>query len=108
MPAIGLGVFQTPPAETVGAVEAAIATGYRLIIDTAAAYANEREVGEGVAGHPDPRRIDFRPVAESLAVQNSRSCATRRKRQPRAKRVRTQGCRPGPSVRRMKSDEQDR
>jgi diketogulonate reductase-like aldo/keto reductase len=47
MPAIGLGVFQTPPAETIGAVEAAIATGYRLV-DTAAAYANEREVGEGI------------------------------------------------------------
>ena len=47
MPVIGLGVFQTPPAETVGAVEAAIAAGYRLI-DTAAAYANEREVGEGI------------------------------------------------------------
>jgi len=47
MRAIGLGVFQTPPPETVGAVETAIATGYRLI-DTAAAYANEREVGEGI------------------------------------------------------------
>lgn len=47
MPALGLGVFQSPPAETAGAVEAAIATGYRLI-DTAAAYANEREVGEGI------------------------------------------------------------
>ena len=47
MPAIGLGVFQTPPDETVGAVEAALANGYRLI-DTAAAYANEREVGEGI------------------------------------------------------------
>ena len=47
MPALGLGVFQSPPAETVGAVEAAIAVGYRLI-DTAAAYANEREVGEGI------------------------------------------------------------
>jgi diketogulonate reductase-like aldo/keto reductase len=47
LPAIGLGVFQSPPAETAGAVEAAIATGYRLI-DTAAAYANEREVGEGI------------------------------------------------------------
>src|SRR5690348_14333622 len=47
MPAIGLGVFQTPPAETIGAVEAAIATGYRLV-DTAAAYGNEREVGEGI------------------------------------------------------------
>ena len=47
LPALGLGVFQSPPAETVGAVEAAIRTGYRLI-DTAAAYANEREVGEGI------------------------------------------------------------
>jgi diketogulonate reductase-like aldo/keto reductase len=47
LPALGLGVFQSPPAETAGAVEAAIATGYRLI-DTAAAYLNEREVGEGI------------------------------------------------------------
>ncbi|MFY1825594.1 aldo/keto reductase [Myxococcus fulvus] len=47
MPALGLGVFQSPPSETVGAVEAALKTGYRLI-DTAAAYANEREVGEGL------------------------------------------------------------
>jgi diketogulonate reductase-like aldo/keto reductase len=47
MPALGLGVFQSPPAETLGAVEAAIADGYRLI-DTAAAYMNEREVGEGI------------------------------------------------------------
>jgi diketogulonate reductase-like aldo/keto reductase len=30
MPAIGFGVFQTPPAETVGAVETAIREGYRL------------------------------------------------------------------------------
>lgn len=45
--ALGLGVFQSPPAETVSAVEAAIANGYRLI-DTAAAYMNEREVGEGI------------------------------------------------------------
>jgi diketogulonate reductase-like aldo/keto reductase len=47
LPALGLGVFQTPPAETVAAVEAALGTGYRLI-DTAAAYGNEREVGEGI------------------------------------------------------------
>jgi len=46
MPALGLGVFQTPPEETRAAVEAALATGYRHI-DTAAAY--EREVGEAVA-----------------------------------------------------------
>jgi diketogulonate reductase-like aldo/keto reductase len=47
MPAIGLGVFQTPPDVTAAAVEEALRLGYRHI-DTAAAYANEREVGEGV------------------------------------------------------------
>jgi diketogulonate reductase-like aldo/keto reductase len=47
MPALGLGVFQTPPDETIGAVEAALSVGYRHI-DTAAAYGNEREVGEGI------------------------------------------------------------
>jgi len=47
MPAFGLGVFQSPPADTVRAVEAAISSGYRMI-DTAAAYFNEREVGEGI------------------------------------------------------------
>ena len=47
MPALGLGVFQTPPDETRAAVEAALAVGYRHI-DTAAAYGNERQVGEAV------------------------------------------------------------
>lgn len=47
IPAIGLGVFQTPPAETTAAVLTALQTGYRHI-DTAAAYGNEREVGEGI------------------------------------------------------------
>jgi diketogulonate reductase-like aldo/keto reductase len=47
MPAIGLGVFQTPPDETRDAVRAALDAGYRHI-DTAAAYGNEREVGEAV------------------------------------------------------------
>jgi diketogulonate reductase-like aldo/keto reductase len=47
MPALGFGVFQSPPEETVSAVEVALRAGYRLI-DTAAAYGNEREVGEGI------------------------------------------------------------
>src|SRR4051812_40333381 len=47
MPALGLGVYQSPPEQTVAAVKAALANGYRLI-DTAAAYLNEREVGEAV------------------------------------------------------------
>ncbi|TCM37888.1 aldo/keto reductase [Kribbella sp. VKM Ac-2568] len=47
MPAIGLGVFQTPPEATTAAVEEALRLGYRHV-DTAAAYLNEREVGEGI------------------------------------------------------------
>ena len=47
MPALGLGVFQTPPDETRDAVRAAFGAGYRHI-DTAAAYGNERQVGEAV------------------------------------------------------------
>jgi diketogulonate reductase-like aldo/keto reductase len=47
MPTIGLGVFQTPPDITTAAVEEALRVGYRHV-DTAAAYANEREVGEGI------------------------------------------------------------
>ena len=47
LPALGFGVFQTPPDETRAAVRAALASGYRLI-DTAAAYGNERQVGEAV------------------------------------------------------------
>jgi diketogulonate reductase-like aldo/keto reductase len=47
LPALGLGVFQTPPEDTIDAVQAALETGYRHI-DTAAAYMNEREVGEGI------------------------------------------------------------
>jgi diketogulonate reductase-like aldo/keto reductase len=47
IPALGYGVFQTPPDETITAVETALDAGYRHI-DTAAAYGNEREVGEGL------------------------------------------------------------
>ena len=49
IPALGLGVFQTPPDETRDAVQAALGCGYRHI-DTAAAYGNERQVGEAVHG----------------------------------------------------------
>ncbi|GAA2231174.1 aldo/keto reductase [Promicromonospora sukumoe] len=47
MPALGFGVFQSGPRETADAVEVALATGYRLV-DTAAVYFNEGEVGEGI------------------------------------------------------------
>lgn len=58
LPAIGLGVFQTPPEETTTAVEAALRAGYRHI-DTAAAYGNEREVGEGIRRSGVPREEIF-------------------------------------------------
>jgi diketogulonate reductase-like aldo/keto reductase len=47
LPSIGFGVYQTPPEETAQAVETALRAGYRHI-DTAAAYGNERGVGEGL------------------------------------------------------------
>ncbi|MDT0548977.1 aldo/keto reductase [Streptomyces lonegramiae] len=54
MPALGLGVFQTPPEETRAAVTAALELGYRHI-DTAAAYRNEREVGQAIRDSGVPR-----------------------------------------------------
>ena len=48
MPALGLGTLARDALDLVaGAVESAIAVGYRLI-DTAASYQSERAVGEGV------------------------------------------------------------
>jgi diketogulonate reductase-like aldo/keto reductase len=54
MPALGLGVFLTPPEQTAQAVETAISNGYRLV-DTAAAYGNERQVGEVISRSGVPR-----------------------------------------------------
>jgi diketogulonate reductase-like aldo/keto reductase len=48
MPVLGLGVLdRTAREKTADAVQCAIENGYRLI-DTAAAYGNERQVGEGI------------------------------------------------------------
>jgi diketogulonate reductase-like aldo/keto reductase len=47
LPSMGFGVFQTPPDETAVAVDEALRVGYRHI-DTAAAYGNERGVGEAI------------------------------------------------------------
>jgi len=58
MPALGFGVFQTPPDETADAVETALGVGYRLV-DTAAAYGNERGVGDGIRRSGVPRSEIF-------------------------------------------------
>ena len=47
VPVLGFGVYQTPAEQTIEAVQSALQTGYRHV-DTAAAYGNEREVGEAI------------------------------------------------------------
>ena len=54
IPQLGFGVFQVPPDDTRGVVEEALEAGYRHI-DTAAAYRNERGVGEAIAASGIPR-----------------------------------------------------
>ena len=59
MPLEGFGVFQVPdPAQCEQAVLDAIASGYRLI-DTAAAYMNEKAVGEAIKKSGVPREELF-------------------------------------------------
>ena len=47
MPMVGFGVFEIPKEETARCVYDALEVGYRLI-DTAQAYYNEEEVGDGI------------------------------------------------------------
>ena len=47
MPAIGFGVYQIPVDETERIVSDALETGYRMI-DTAASYFNEEQVGNAI------------------------------------------------------------
>jgi 2,5-diketo-D-gluconate reductase A len=47
IPRVGLGVWQTPNDQVVGAVQAALQAGYRHV-DTAAIYGNEEGVGAGL------------------------------------------------------------
>ena len=58
IPRIGLGTWQTGGETTKAAIHAALAAGYRLI-DTAAAYGNERSVGEAIRTSSIPREDIF-------------------------------------------------
>ena len=85
LPALGYGVFQTPPDETITAVETALETGYRHI-DTAAAYGNEREVGQalrGVRGRPRRRLRRDQGVDQRLRVRRHPARLRQERRQAR-------------------------
>jgi len=55
IPALGLGTWQAKPGEVQQAVAAALKAGYRMI-DGAAIYQNEKEVGEGIRLSGVPRK----------------------------------------------------
>lgn len=67
IPALGFGVFQIAPEETAKAVADAIKAGYRHI-DTAQAYMNETEVGQGVRESGIAREEIF--VTSKIWVEN--------------------------------------
>ncbi|WP_330286537.1 aldo/keto reductase [Streptomyces sp. NBC_00576] len=66
MPILGFGVFQIPEDQTQQTVEAALEAGYRLL-DTAAAYENERAVGRAIAAGGIAREIGATPGQVALA-----------------------------------------
>lgn len=67
MPAIGFGVYQIAPSDTERCVIDALEAGYRMI-DTAAAYGNEREVGAAVRASGLKREEVF--ITSKLWVQD--------------------------------------
>lgn len=67
MPAIGFGVYQIPAADTERTVSEALETGYRMI-DTAASYFNEEQVGNAICHSALKREEVF--VATKLWVQD--------------------------------------
>jgi 2,5-diketo-D-gluconate reductase A len=68
MPILGFGVYQIPPEQTEQAVTDALAAGYRLL-DTAAAYGNEKAVGRAIKSSGIPREELF--VTTKLWVQDA-------------------------------------
>jgi diketogulonate reductase-like aldo/keto reductase len=79
MPALGLGVFQTPPDETRDAVRAALDAGYRHV-DTAAAYGNERQVAEAVhSSDLDRSQVFLKPRSGSATTGTTKRCTASRR-----------------------------
>ena len=57
-PAVGIGTFMLSPADAENSVREALKMGYRLV-DTAAAYQNERACGRGIRASGVPRKDVF-------------------------------------------------
>ena len=57
-PTVGIGTFMIAPPDAQNSVREALKMGYRLV-DTAAAYQNERAVGRGIKGSGVPREEVF-------------------------------------------------
>ena len=57
-PLVGIGTFMLSPADAENSTREALKTGYRLV-DTAAAYMNERAVGRGIKDSGVPRKEVF-------------------------------------------------
>src|SRR2546427_12475737 len=75
MPILGFGVFQIPAEKTEQAVSDALAAGYRLI-DTAASYRNEEEVGRAIKSSGIARKDLF--ITTKLWIQDSGEDNTKR------------------------------
>jgi aryl-alcohol dehydrogenase-like predicted oxidoreductase len=101
LPALGFGVFQTPPDVTAQAVATALATGYRLI-DTAAAYGNEREVGQAIRGSGLARDEVFietkTSAADAISPRETPASPRSRKRLEAAARMAARVDRPASRV----------
>lgn len=67
MPAVGFGVFQIPAEQTEGIVSDALEVGYRMI-DTAASYFNEQQVGNAIRNSGLRREDVF--ITSKLWVQD--------------------------------------
>jgi diketogulonate reductase-like aldo/keto reductase len=75
IPQVGFGVFQVPPHEAQATVELALQAGYRHI-DTAAAYNNEKGVGDALKASGLPRDEVF--ITTKLRNGNHGTDETRR------------------------------
>ena len=69
LPNIGFGVWQIPKGVTAHCVKLALKAGYRYI-DTAAAYHNEKEVGEGIRQAMEEYGIKIEEIFVSTKLWN--------------------------------------